>query len=128
MNALQYVLVGLALVLFYTLLLSFSEHIGFNAAYLVAALMTVLMEFFYARSVLRQYKTCRVCRGHVDPIIQFYLYSYPIKRLCLARRKLGIVCDTCRNHVYFPADTMGGGITKKAPSNARGFLYYLQGI
>ena len=36
-HALQYLLVGLALCLFYSLLLSFSEHIGFNPAYLISA-------------------------------------------------------------------------------------------
>ena len=39
----QYALVGIVLILFYTLLLAFSEHIGFGFAYLIAAVMTVGM-------------------------------------------------------------------------------------
>jgi inner membrane protein len=55
-HALQYVLVGLALCLFYTLLLSFSEYIGFNGAYLTAALATTFLIAWYVRSILRSAK------------------------------------------------------------------------
>ena len=49
----QYGLVGLALVLFYTLLLSVSEYTGFNIAYLVATLATVTLIGWFAKGVLR---------------------------------------------------------------------------
>jgi inner membrane protein len=49
----QYLLIGLALVVFYLLLLSFSEQIGFNAAYGVAAVATIGLISFYSASVLR---------------------------------------------------------------------------
>ena len=55
-HSLQYVLVGLALCLFYTLLLSFSEYIGFNKAYLTAALATIVLIAWYVRSILRSGK------------------------------------------------------------------------
>jgi inner membrane protein len=55
-HSLQYVLVGFALCLFYTLLLSFSEYIGFNMAYLVAALATIGLIAWYVRSILRSSK------------------------------------------------------------------------
>jgi inner membrane protein len=48
--------VGLALCLFYTLLLSFSEYIGFNKAYLMAALATIVLIAWYVRSILRSGK------------------------------------------------------------------------
>ena len=43
-HALQYLLVGLALCLFYSLLLSMSEHIGFSMAYLVASVLTIMLD------------------------------------------------------------------------------------
>ncbi len=52
-HSLQYLLVGLALCLFYTLLLSFSEYIGFNGAYGVASLATIALITWYVRSILR---------------------------------------------------------------------------
>lgn len=47
----QYLLIGLALVIFYTLLVSISEHVAYNTAYLVSALMTVGLSTLYARSL-----------------------------------------------------------------------------
>ncbi len=49
----QYALVGLALALFYLLLLSLSEHIAFGLAYLAAASGCVLLIGFYLAAVLR---------------------------------------------------------------------------
>lgn len=49
----QYLLIGLALVVFYLLLLSLSEQIGFNAAYGIASLATIGLISFYSASVLR---------------------------------------------------------------------------
>jgi inner membrane protein len=47
----QYALIGLALVIFYTLLVSMSEHLSFNMAYVVAALMTAGLTGLYAWSL-----------------------------------------------------------------------------
>ena len=49
----QYGLVGLALALFYLLLLSLSEHLGFALAYLISASACVLLIGFYVCHVLR---------------------------------------------------------------------------
>jgi inner membrane protein len=48
----QYGLVGLALAIFFLLLLSFSEHIGFGAAYAVSAVACVGLITFYVTHVL----------------------------------------------------------------------------
>ena len=50
----QYVLVGIALVLFYSLLLSLSEQIGFGLAYLAASSATILMITIYFYSLIKQ--------------------------------------------------------------------------
>lgn len=55
-NPFHYLLVGLALVLFYALLLSMSEVWGFNLAYGVAALMTIGMITIHMGAVLRNYR------------------------------------------------------------------------
>lgn len=49
----QYLLIGLALSVFYLLLLSLSEHFGFNIAYLVASSATILLISGYSLSVLK---------------------------------------------------------------------------
>ncbi len=52
-HPLHYLLVGLALAIFFLLLLSLSEHIAFWQAYLVSALACIGLQFFYLRGVLR---------------------------------------------------------------------------
>lgn len=49
----QYLLVGLALTVFYLLLLSLSEHLGFNAAYLVSSMATISLICVYSVSMLK---------------------------------------------------------------------------
>ncbi|NLG84013.1 MAG: cell envelope integrity protein CreD [Firmicutes bacterium] len=53
-HPIQYLLVGLALCLFYLLLLSLAEHLGFLPAYLLAAAAVVALITFYAAGVLRE--------------------------------------------------------------------------
>lgn len=52
MHAVQYVFVGLAMVFFYVLLLSLSEHVGFAAAYVVASVATGGMLATYVSKAL----------------------------------------------------------------------------
>jgi inner membrane protein len=56
-HPLQYLLVGFALSIFYTLLLSISEYIGFNPAYAIAVSATVTLIGLYVWSVFRSGKT-----------------------------------------------------------------------
>ena len=50
-HPIQYLLVGLALIIFYTLLLAFSEHIGFNMAYIISAIATISLVTLYSKSM-----------------------------------------------------------------------------
>ena len=52
LHVLHYALVGAAQVLFYLLLLSLSEHVGFARAYLIAAGATIVLTSLYAISAL----------------------------------------------------------------------------
>ena len=77
-NAFQYLLVGLALCLFYCLLLSFAEHIGFNAAYLLAASMTVLLVSGYMFGIIKKKKPALIIGGL---LIMLYLYIFVLIQL-----------------------------------------------
>jgi inner membrane protein len=44
----QYILIGAALIIYYILLLSFSEHIGYNVAYILASVATVILISLYS--------------------------------------------------------------------------------
>jgi inner membrane protein len=54
-HPLQYVLVGLALCVFYTLLLSVSEYLNFNLAYLIASVATIGLITAYTQSIFRNW-------------------------------------------------------------------------
>lgn len=54
-HPIRYFLVGIALVIFYTLLLSISEVIGFELAYLVAALAVVVLITMYSKNFLKKW-------------------------------------------------------------------------
>lgn len=53
----QYLLIGIALIIFYTLLLSFSEHINFGLSYLIASVMTIGMIVVFMASIAKDRKT-----------------------------------------------------------------------
>lgn len=55
-HPLQYALVGVALTVFFVLLLSLSEHLGFNKAYALAALACVTQIGFYVSHILHSIK------------------------------------------------------------------------
>ncbi|MEP5837517.1 MAG: cell envelope integrity protein CreD [Marinobacter sp.] len=52
-HPIQYTLVGLAIAIFYLLLLSLSEHLSFGAAYALAASSCIALLSYYVRFVLR---------------------------------------------------------------------------
>jgi inner membrane protein len=49
----QYILIGVALIIYYTLLLSLSEQVGYNIAYIISSFATVALISFYSVSFLR---------------------------------------------------------------------------
>ncbi|MCA1921282.1 cell envelope integrity protein CreD, partial [Buttiauxella noackiae] len=55
-HPMQYLLVGLSLVMFYLVLLAVSEHIGFNGAWLLASLVCAGINGFYLKAVLNSGK------------------------------------------------------------------------
>ena len=56
LHPMQYLLVGLSLVMFYLLLLALSEHIGFTAAWITASLVGALMNGVYLQAILQSWR------------------------------------------------------------------------
>jgi inner membrane protein len=78
LNALNYLLVGFALCLFYLGLLSLSEFIGFTAAYACAAAMSLLLVGLYGRSVLRSARRALLVSGLLAGV---YAYLYLVVQM-----------------------------------------------
>ena len=62
-HPIQYMLVGAALALFYLVLLSLSEHIGFDVSYGVSAVVTLALLWFYVGAILKSRKAALVFTG-----------------------------------------------------------------
>jgi inner membrane protein len=74
----QYLLVGLALCLFYLLLLSLAEHVGFLVAYATASSAVVVLVSCYARAVLGS----RGRGGWIGGLVTaLYLYLYVLLQI-----------------------------------------------
>jgi inner membrane protein len=69
----QYLLVGMAIVLFYVLLLSISEHAAFGLAYLAASAAVIGLVSAYARTVLRS-RAAALMVGGILAVLYGYLY------------------------------------------------------
>lgn len=69
----QYLLVSCALVLFYTLLLAISEHLGFELSYLISAFATVALITAYSKTMFKNIKHASMMGGFLT-ILYVYLY------------------------------------------------------
>ncbi|MFH1759290.1 MAG: cell envelope integrity protein CreD [Patescibacteria group bacterium] len=77
-HPIQYILVGLTLVLFYALIISISEIIGFGLAYLISSVATIGLITLYSKSVLANAKMALI----QSFILAFlYLFIYIILQL-----------------------------------------------
>ncbi|AOM77903.1 cell envelope integrity protein CreD [Pedobacter steynii] len=70
-NLLQYVLIGAAMIIYYSLLLSFTEQIGFTLAYLIASIATITLVSAFIGTFLRNKKA-----AFVFAIILSIFYSF----------------------------------------------------
>lgn len=69
----QYLLVGIALILFYSLLLSISEQLNFAIAYLIASIATIALIVVYAHSIFRN-KTQTGILASILALLYIFLY------------------------------------------------------
>lgn len=72
-HPIQYLLVGIALILFYSLLLSISEQLNFGIAYLIAAIATIGMIVIYTSFIFKN-KTQSFILALILVILYTYLY------------------------------------------------------
>lgn len=73
LHPIQYLLIGFAMVLFYALLLSFSEHMAFGKAYLIAAAANIMLISGYAFAIFKNKLSAGIILGLLSGI---YVYLY----------------------------------------------------
>lgn len=77
-HPLQYILIGFALVIFYTLLLSISEYLSFGQSYLTAATATVVLISLYTKSIFKRWSVVALFAGILSML---YLFIYVLIQL-----------------------------------------------
>ncbi len=87
-HPMQYLLVGAALSMFYLLLLSFAEHIGFVAAYLLGAVACIGLLWWYLHFVLAN-------KTGVYAMVGLLCVSYTVMFVLLSMQKYNLVMGSC---------------------------------
>jgi len=86
----QYLLVGIALIIFYTLLISLSEYLGFNIAYLIASMATISLITGYAMSVVKNQKACLSIGAFLLALYGFLFVLLQLEDLSLLIGSIGL--------------------------------------
>jgi inner membrane protein len=77
-HPLQYLLVGFALLIFYSILLAISEYILFQYSYLISSLLIIALIGFYVKSI---YKSKQIATIITGMLFMFYSFMYVILQL-----------------------------------------------
>lgn len=86
----QYILIGLALVIFFTLLLSISEFIPFDYAYLIAAVAVIILITVYAYAHFKRLQTSFVFAGTLSLLYGFTFVLIRLEDAALLIGSIGL--------------------------------------
>lgn len=86
----QYSMIGLALIMFYTLLISITEHSSFNFAYAIAGTAVVTMITLYTHTVLKQQKLTLLVGGSLAVLYTFIYVIIQLEDYALVAGSIGL--------------------------------------
>jgi len=86
----QYLMIGLALVLFYTLLISISEHKNYLFAYVVSGIAIVSLITVYSRSILKNTKFTLLILGSMLGLYSFIFVIIQLEDYALLVGSIGL--------------------------------------
>jgi inner membrane protein len=108
----QYLLVGLSISIFYVLLLSLGEKIGFNWSYLVSSAATVGLITAYAGSIFRQLKPTLILSACLILLYIFLFVLIQLQDYALLLGSIGLfvamamIMYTSRNVDWYSATSL----------------------
>ena len=86
----QYLMIGVALTLFYTLLLSISEHSNFFVAYLIAGISVILLISLYSKSILKKRKFAMFIAASLTALYTFIYVIIQLENYALLAGSIGL--------------------------------------
>jgi inner membrane protein len=118
-HPIQYLLVGIALVVFYTLLLSISEHLNFNAAFAIAASATLVLIGSYMFAVLRSRRLTTLITGILTVLYGFIYIVIQLQDFALLMGSIGIFLIIALT-MYFSRKIDWSNVTFSKSENTQG--------
>lgn len=110
----QYLLIGFALIIFYTLLLSISEHLSFNWSYWISAGAILTLIGLYSKAVLKELRQTGLITGLLLILYLFLFVVLQLEDYALLIGSLGlfgvlaVVMYMSRNFDWFNPDSFRG--------------------
>jgi inner membrane protein len=89
-HPIQYILVGFGLLVFYTLLLSISEYLNFNYAFIIAAIATLILNIGYVKAILKSSKLAYFIGAMLFILYAFIFIIIQLQDLALLIGSIGI--------------------------------------
>lgn len=86
----QYTMIGLALIMFYTLLISITEHSSFLLAYIIAGVSVVVMITLYSISILRNIKFPAFIASSLTGLYTFIYVIIQLENYALLAGSIGL--------------------------------------
>ena len=86
----QYVLVGFSILMFYLLLLSISEQLGFNLGYLISAASVLLMVLLYSRTFLKKWSNSLILTMILASSFTFIFILLQLESFALLAGSIGL--------------------------------------
>ena len=90
-HPIQYLLVGFAISLFYLLLLSFSEHISFNKAYLAGCIAILSLIAFYIHFIFKNKNTTIIITATLGILYGFFYTLLQLEEYALLLGSIGLL-------------------------------------
>ena len=91
LHPVQYLLVGFAIILFYVLLISLSEHLGFDLSYLISVLVILGLVMGYCKSVLGTLKLTLLVGGILTVLYGFFYSLLQLEDYALLLGSFGLL-------------------------------------
>lgn len=91
LHPIQYLLVGFAVCLFYVLLLSISEHVAFQWAYLIGCVTILGLVFFYTKSIFKNGRITLVFNGILAMLYAFFYSLLQLADYSLLLGSIGLL-------------------------------------
>ncbi|HEY8367667.1 MAG TPA: cell envelope integrity protein CreD, partial [Bacteroidia bacterium] len=89
-HPIQYILVGFALIIFYTLLLSIGEYLSFNTAFLISAIATILLITAYVKTILKSFSLATLIAGILTILYGFIFIIIQVQDYALLIGSIGV--------------------------------------